>query len=218
MVSCHRLPDGYRRLFIALGASLAMSVAGTPAAAKMVHYRVDADATQIVASVDEPFVRIRGAASASFTVLSGKVDGYPENPVVSGRVEIVLDANSYHSDSPQRDLKITRESLAAARFPTITFVSTRIEDLNWEVPGSDATATVVGNLTMHGVTREVRVPIDAILSPDGKLSADGEVRFDFTEFGVAPPSALFGAVKSGTIVDLNFRVIAVPAAKPPPAR
>jgi len=206
------------RLFGALGAAVAMLVFGSPAAAKVVHFRVDANATQIVASVDEPFTRIRGAASGSFTVLSGKVDGDPANPVANGRVEIVLDAKSYRSDDPQRDLRVTRDSLEAARFPKITFVSTRIEDLNWEVPGSDATATIIGNLTMHGVTREIRVPIDAILSPDGKLSADGEVRLDFTEFGVAPPSALFGAIKSGTIADLNFRVIAVPAEKPPAPR
>jgi polyisoprenoid-binding protein YceI len=206
-----------RRIVGAVGASVALLGLGAPAAAKVVHFRVDADGTQIVASVNEPFVRIRGAASASFNVLSGKIDGDPENPVADGHVEIVLDAKSCHSDSPQRDLRVTRGSLEAERYPTITFVSTRIEDLIWEVPGSDATATVVGNLTMHGVTREIRVPIDAILSPDGKLSADGEVSFDFTKFGVVPPSALFGAIKSGSVVDLNFRVIAVPAERLSPA-
>jgi len=203
------------RLMGAFGASLALLVFTVPAAAKVVHFRVDAEGTQIVASVNEPFVRIRGAASGSFTVLSGKVDGDPENPVANGGVEIVLDASSYHSDDPQRDLRVTRGSLETARYPTISFVSTRIEDLKWEVPGSDATATVVGNLTLHGVTREIRVPVDAILSPDGKLSADGEVSFDFTAFGVEPPSALFGAIKAGSVVDLNFRVIAVPVEKPP---
>jgi polyisoprenoid-binding protein YceI len=204
----------HRRLLAAFGASVAMLVFGTPAAAKVVHFRVDPDATQIVASVTEPLARIRGAASGSFTVLSGKIDGDTADPIANGHVEIVFDAKSFHSDNPKRDLRVTSDSLEAARFPVITFVSTRLEELKWEVPGSDATAIVVGNLTMHGVTREIRVPIDAILSPDGKLSADGEVRFDFTEFGVAPPSALFGAIKSGTIADLNFRVIAVPAEKP----
>ncbi len=204
-----------RRLRAGLGASVAMLVFGTPAAAKMVHFRVDADATQIVASIDEPFARIRGAASASFTVLSGKIDGDTANPRTNGHVEIVFDAKSYRSDNAQRDIKVIRDSLEAARFPVITFVSTRIEDLTWEVPGSDATATVIGNLTMHGVTREIRVPIDAILSPDGKLSADGEVRFDFTDFGIAPPSRLFGALKTGTVADINFRVIAAPADRLP---
>lgn len=206
------------RSVFAFGAGVALLMRGAPAAAKMVHYRVDADATQIVASVNEPFVRIRGAASASFNVLSGKIDGDPDDPAHSGRVEIVFDARSYHSEKPQRDLRVMRDSLEAERYPTITFVSTRIEDLTWEVPGADATATVVGNLTIHGVTREIRVRINAILSPDGKFSADGEVSFDFTEFGVAAPSTLFGAIKSASVVDLNFRVIAVPAERLPPAR
>jgi polyisoprenoid-binding protein YceI len=218
VIRCHRWSDSCRYLLVALGASVALLVCGAPAAAKVVHFRIDADATQVVASVDEPFVRIRGAASASLNVLSGKIDGDPQNPVADGHAEIVLDAKSYHSDDPRRDLRVTRDSLEAARYPTITFVSTRIENLVWEVPGSDATATVVGNLTMHGVTRELRVPIDAILSPDGKLSADGEVSFDFTAFGVVSPSALFGAIRSGSVVDLNFRVIAVPAERLPAAR
>jgi polyisoprenoid-binding protein YceI len=207
-----------RRFVSALGVGLALLVCGAPAAAKVVHFRVDPDATQIVASVDEPFVRVRGAASGSFTVLSGKIDGDSQDPVANGGVEIVLDASSYHSDDPQRDRRVTRDSLETVHYPTITFISTRIEDLKWEVPGSDATATVVGNLTLHGVTREIRVPVDAILSPDGKLSADGEVSFDFTAFGVVPPSALFGAIKAGSVVDLNFRVIAVPAERLPAAR
>lgn len=215
---CYRYRLAVRRIMGGLGASVAMLVFGMPASGKVVHYRVDADATQIVASVNEPFARIRGAASGAFTVLSGKIDGDPANPRTNSHVEIVFDAKSYHSDDPQRDLKVIRDSLDAANFPLITFVSTRIEDLTWEVPGADARAMVVGNLTLHGVTHEIRVPIDAILSPDGKLSADGEVSFDFTDFGIAPPSRLFGALKTGTVADLNFRVIAVPAERLPPAR
>jgi polyisoprenoid-binding protein YceI len=219
MIRYRRRHSGYRDILCALAASAAISlVFCARVTAKVVHFRVDPNATQIVATVTEPLARIRGAASGSFTVLSGTIDGDTLDPVGNGHVEIVFDAKSYHSDNPKRDLRVTSDSLEAARFPVITFISTRLEDLKWEVPGSDATATVVGNLTMHGVTREIRVPIDAIMSPDGKLSADGEVRFDFTEFGVAPPSALFGAIKSGTVADLDFRVIAVPAEELPAAR
>lgn len=199
------------RIAAVLGVSFAMVFFCPPASAVVVHLRVDPGATQIVASVNEPIARIRGAASGTFTVITGKIEGDPANPAANGRVEIVIDATSYSSGSAHRDKVVMRDALEAPRFPVVTFVSTRIEDLKWEVQGVDATATVVGNLTLHGVTREVRVRIDATLSPDRHLSADGDLRFDFTDFGVKPPSTLFGALKTGTVVDLNFRVIAVPA-------
>ena len=81
----------------------------------------------------------------------------------------------------------------------IKFVSTRIEDFKWVSRNVEATATVVGDLTLHGVTREVRIPIDATLSPDKKLfSTDGDFDFTMSDFGIEQPSTLFGALRTGT--------------------
>ena len=209
-----------RRLRFAavLGLASAAQLFCPPARAAMVHLRVDPALTQIVASVDEPMVRIRGAASGNFAVLSGEIDGDPANPAVSGRATIVIDAASYRSGDAARDLKVTRDTLQTARFPLITFVSTRIENFKPDADGDEATATLVGNLTLHGVTREVRVPIDATFSAGHRLTTDGEFSLDFTAFGIAPPSLLFGALRSGTTALLNFRVVAAPANRlsPPP--
>jgi polyisoprenoid-binding protein YceI len=105
---------------------------------------------------------------------------------------------------------VTRDTLEAPRFPVITFVGTRIENFEWQGKRADATATIVGNLTLHGVTREVRIPIDAVFSPSKQLSVDGEIRLQMADYKIAPPSTLFGALRTGKAVYLSFRIIAAP--------
>lgn len=206
----------YRRcLASTIWISIAFSLFAAPAFAEVLHLRVDPAATQIVATVDEPLARLRGNVSGTFQIIVGEVDGDPADPIATGHVEITLDATSYHSDSGHRDNAILRDALETRLYPSIKFVSTRIEDLKWEAPGVMATATIVGNLTLHGITREIRVPIDASISPERRFSADGEIKFDYTDFGIARPR-LFGTLPAGKDVDLNFRVIAVPADEPAP--
>lgn len=204
----------YRRWACALRLSLAVLLFAAPASAKVLQLRIDPGATQIVATVDEPLARIRGNVSGSFQVISGEVDGDPADPVATGHVELVINANTYQSDSARRDQAVTHDALETHLYPVIKFVSTRIENLNWDAPGVIASATIVGNLTLHGVTREIRVPISATLSPDRRISADGDVQFDCTDFGIKPPRTLFGTLRAGKIVDLNFRVTAAPADSP----
>jgi polyisoprenoid-binding protein YceI len=195
-----------------LGATLTAAVFGAPAAAATIHFRVDPNATQIVASVKEPLARIRGAASGTFTVINGTIEGDPADPLNTGRIAITFDATSYQSGSAYRDKRVTHDALDAEHFPVVKFVSTRIEDFTWVSLNVEATATIVGNLTLHGVTREVEIPIDATLSPDKKLlTTDGDFNFTMSDFGIEQPGTLFGALRTGRKVDLNFHVVAVPA-------
>jgi len=210
----------YRRWAHALCLSPAILLFAAPASAKVLHLRVDPSATQIVATVNEPLARINGNVSGSFQVITGEIDGDPSDPVATGHVDIVIDATSYTSDSARRDKAVLHDALETRFYQVIKFVSTRIEDLKWDAPSVIGSATVVGNLTLHGVTREIRVPISATLSTDGRFSADGDFQFDCTDFGITPPRAMFGTLQAGKIVDLNFRVIAVapdaPASTPAP--
>jgi polyisoprenoid-binding protein YceI len=180
----------------------------------MLKLRVDPGATQIVATVNEPLARLQGNVSGSFHVLVGEIDGDPANPVATGHIELLIDATTYQSDSPHRDKVVLHDVLETRFYPEIRFVSTRIENLKWDAPSVIGSAIIVGNLTLHGVTREIRVPISATLSPDNQFSADGDVQFDCTEFDMEPPRALLGALRASKIVDLNFRVIAAPVDPP----
>ena len=83
-------------------------------------------------------------------------------------------------------------------------------------PGAVGSATVVGNLTLHGTTREISIPVHLSLSPENEFTGDGEVTFRYTDFGVAVPKLAY-IFPAGDEVTVKFRIIAKnpqPAASP----
>src|ERR1700752_4242531 len=77
------------------------------------------------------------------------------------RVEVVLDASSIDTGVEARDnhLRSADGNFDVANYPTITFRSKRVD-------GSDRTSfKVIGDLTIHGVTREV--PLNASFTGEG---------------------------------------------------
>jgi polyisoprenoid-binding protein YceI len=64
-----------------------------------------------------------------------------------------------------------------------------------------------GKLTIAGVTNELTMDLDATRLPDGSLKASGTVPVKMTAFGVKPPSALLGAIKTGDEVKVKFELV-----------
>jgi polyisoprenoid-binding protein YceI len=72
-----------------------------------------------------------------------------DNPA-GAQVEIAVDVASIDTREPQRDAHLrSADFFDVEKYPTLTFRSTGIRDF------SDARFKLVGNLTIHGVTREV---------------------------------------------------------------
>lgn len=76
-----------------------------------------------------------------------------------------------------------KDVLDVKRFPTISFVSTKV-----------TASEVVGQLTLHGQTREVR----------GRRSGDSaEFSIDQRDFGIKPFSAMLGTLKVKPVVTVK---------------
>src|SRR6185312_16548123 len=66
-----------------------------------------------------------------------------------------IDVTSLDTREPQRDAHLrSPDFLDAEHFPLITFRSTRI------TPASNGAYSVAGNLTVHGITREVTLAVE----------------------------------------------------------
>jgi polyisoprenoid-binding protein YceI len=152
-------------------------------------------------------LRETGEIEATLRIISGNVDGDPQNPAETGHIKLVIDATSFDSGNNHRDKVVLGTALDTAEYQTISFESTHLENVQIDVPGKMGHVVVVGNLTLHGTTREIRVPSDVSLDSDGMLSGDGEVSFNYTDFGVRVPRLLF-ALAAGTDVTVHFHVIA----------
>lgn len=104
-----------------------------------------------------------------FTRLSGSATIDPADPSKS-KVDVTIDAASINTRESQRDEHLrSSDFFDVARFPSLTFRSTRVE-----AHGADE-FKVTGELTVHGVTREVVLdvegPTPAIKDPWGNVRA-----------------------------------------------
>jgi polyisoprenoid-binding protein YceI len=95
----------------------------------------------------------------------------------TARIAITIEAASIDTGIGKRDSHLrSADFFDAERFPTITFESVRVE-------GTGRHVTVVGRLTVRGVTHEIAVPVEVALS-DTAMVATGEFVLNRGDYGM----------------------------------
>ena len=119
------------------------------------------------------------------------------------KVEITADLTTLQSSSDNRDRQLGRQALETATFPTATFVLTTPIELGSEpVQGQVIETTATGDLTLHGVTKSVQVPLQARLEGNSIVVA-GSLRIAFADFGIAKPQAMLVlSVEDAAVMEL----------------
>ncbi len=97
------------------------------------------------------------------------------------------------------------EVLETAKYPEITFNSTKIEAS--KTPDGQYQTKIWGDLTLHGVTRSAL--ITAQLAFDSKsLRARGEFPLKMTEYNIKPPSVAGGTINVKDTLKFTFDIVA----------
>ena len=119
-----------------------------------------------------------------FNDFTGTVDWNSED-VRQSQVNFTVKAKSIDTGNQRRDNHLRgKDFFDTATYPEITFKSTKIRKV------SDTKAEITGNLTLHGVTKEIQVPASfrgpADLFEDGNLSVAFKVPFKINriDYGV----------------------------------
>lgn len=127
-----------------------------------------------------------------FTKLDADFTYDPKAPQAS-KINVTVDPASLDTGSASFNKELTGEGwLEAAKYPTITFVSTSVD------PGDGVHGKVLGDLTFHGVTKPVT--LDVTFNGVGPGMAPGSKRTGFsattvvkrTDFGVSKYAPLVG--------------------------
>jgi len=98
----------------------------------------------------------------------------------------------------------THKALKADKFPEIVFVLDESVD-NVSYAATPYPVMAKGRLTIGGVTRGVIMPIRVSFYEDKKMTVDVEQQVKMTDYGITPPTALFGLIKTGNLISINFR-------------
>lgn len=93
------------------------------------------------------------------------------------------------------------KALNADKFPKITF--TLVDISNVKATAGKADFIAKGNLTIAGSQKPISFPASAILTANG-ITVKGSTTFKMTSFGVTPPKALLGTIKTGDEITIVF--------------
>jgi polyisoprenoid-binding protein YceI len=105
-------------------------------------------------------------------------------------VDVTADLTTLESDDDRRDGQLQRQGIETGTFPTSTFRLTTPIDLGTlpaEVETISVTAT--GELTLHGQTQSVDMPLQARLS-GGVITVTGSIPIIFADYGIERPTSM----------------------------
>ena len=104
--------------------------------------------------------------------------------------EMMADLTTLRSDQSMRDGQLGRQGIQTDQFPTATFVLTEPIELGTLPTEQESIAvTAVGDLTLHGVTNSVSIPLVAVRSGD-VIGVAGSLTFSWDDFGMEQPSSM----------------------------
>lgn len=111
------------------------------------------------------------------------------------------------SDKDRREMEraMREDLLEIARYPEIVFMSTSIAASR--TGDNQYRARIVGNLSLHGVTREHAIDAQLTVSA-GSLRARGEFPLRQTDYNIKPVSVAGGTLKMKDELKFSFDIIA----------
>ena len=96
------------------------------------------------------------------------------------------------------------KALKADSDPQISYILASFEPANEEA--TEFTLKTVGTLTIAGKENKLEMDVAAVRLPDGTVKATGTVPIKMTDFGIKPPTAIFGRIKAGDDVKVKFEL------------
>jgi polyisoprenoid-binding protein YceI len=119
--------------------------------------------------------------------------------------DLTVDVTTLVSDSDRRDGQIKRRGLETDTYPTATFTLTQPVVIPAEaLSGSPVTVQATGDMTIHGVTKSVTIPLQTQLT-GSQIELVGSLTFPMSDFGIDPPT-IAGIVDVESDATLEFQL------------
>jgi polyisoprenoid-binding protein YceI len=160
-----------------------------------------ADGSSASYRVTEQFVGIdfpSDAVGTSSTV-AGTLGIAADGSIVPGS-KLTIDLRNLKSDQEQRDGYVKNKTLETEKYPMAEFVPTKIKGPPRMIPFQGQTGLeLTGNMTIHGVTKEVTFQGIATFGRDGTVAGRAKTNFSFETFGLPKPSI-------GRLMNVNDKI------------
>jgi len=149
-------------------------------------------------TLDKNKSKLEIAGTSSLHDWVSKVEEFQANADMSEdkitKISFEADVKSIKSGKSGMDGN-TYKALNEKEYPKITFKADQLDIKGNQLVGK-------GQLTIAGKTNEI--PIDLTFSKTSETSVKGSINLKMTDYGVTPPTAVFGTIKTGDEVTIQF--------------
>src|ERR1039457_6215688 len=195
-----------KRIIASMSALIALSL---PVLAAAATWNIDPDHSNISFKVKHLMVsNVKG----NFDKHTGTVE-INDKDITKSKVQVTIDTNSINTSVQKRDEHLrSADFFDVAKYPTMTFVSKEVAKA-----GNDK-LKVTGDLTIHGITKEVVLDVDPISNeskdPWGSIrrGTSASTKINRKDFGLVWNKALeTGGVVVGDEITINLEIEMVKA-------
>lgn len=179
-------------LVVLVGASVPLGAQGkaksTPASTP-VRFVLDSSGSEARYVVRELLAAntIENDVTGRTTAVRGHITLDPQSKVVPNESKVVIDLTTLKTDKSRRDGYVQRRTLETERYPHAELVVKEIRGLPANLPSAGPlTLTLVGDLTLHGVTRPTTWAVKANASPAG-FTGTASTTLLFSDFNIDVP-------------------------------
>ena len=154
-----------------------------------------------------------------FTINAKKVDGYVEleKSAVDGDtlqsiekltgLKVVIPVKKLDTDKSSMNDNMD-DALKADDNPNITYELKTIDPSDMpKTVGDSVEFKTTGNLTIAGKTNSIEMTVKGVKDKDGNVTFVGQKTVKMTDYGVEPPTMLFGTIKTHNAVVVHFNLV-----------
>ena len=177
------------------------------------------DGLQLVVAPEDNEVRYRvreqlvgvdlpNDAVGATTNVSGGIAFDASGKLVPTSSKFVVNVGTLKSDRDRRDGYVRGRILETSQFPTVELGPTALQGLPLPIPTSGTkTFQLVGNLTVHGVTKPTTWTVDAKFD-GGRVTGTTSTTFLFSDFGLTQPRVpVVVSVADSIRLEYNFSLV-----------
>ncbi len=93
----------------------------------------------------------------------------------------------------------TQDALKSEKYPNIIFKANTLKMVNGSVSGQ-------GTLTIAGNSQPIQFNATSKQMPNGNLLVSGKTQLKMTDYGIEPPTAMFGTLTTGDEVTVSYEI------------
>jgi polyisoprenoid-binding protein YceI len=125
---------------------------------------------------------------------------------IDAKAASMVETSNVFTDQQKQiiDKELREIVLQPGQYPDIVFRSTQVSGN--KLAGDEYDLKITGNLTLHGVTRQITIPTKVTLTA-GNMRAVGEFSIDRGDFKVKATSAVHGLVRVRDQIKFNFEIV-----------